>query len=162
LAWIASERPRLVAACLTLLRAYHIAGRPAHPHPPKGSFEAWDALIRGALIWAGVGDAPGGQDRIREESDSDLDALRAGLVAWVSLFGHDRATAADAIKHAANDPEARSGLALFAGCDESKLDARRLGYPLRGFKNRLCDGRRFVREGQDRIAGIRWSVRENG
>ena len=41
-------RTGIVAAILTILRAYHVAGRPKHTHPPMGSFEGWDALIRGA------------------------------------------------------------------------------------------------------------------
>ena len=40
---------------------------------------AWDALIRGALIWGGAGDPLAGCDRIREEADTDLDALRQAL-----------------------------------------------------------------------------------
>lgn len=160
-AWVASQRPRLVAACLTLLRGYIVAGRPAHPHPPKGSFEAWDALVRGALIWAGVGDPLGGQDRIREESDSDLDALRVGLAAWDDLFGTERATAADAIRRAASDRAVLAALATFAGCDESRLHTRRLGYALRRHRGRPFGGRCFVRDGEDRLAGVRWSVKAN-
>ena len=161
LAWIADERPRLVTACLTLLRAYIVAGRPKHKDPPKGSFEAWDALIRGALIWAGVGDPLGGQKRIREESDSDLDALRAGLAAWEGLFGSERATAAEAIRRAASDKAVMSGLATFAGCEELRLDARRLGYALRRYRGRPFGGRCFIRDGEDRVAGVLWSVKVN-
>jgi hypothetical protein len=48
------ERPRLVAAALTMLRAYVVAGRPSHGHPAYGSYEQWDALVRGAVVWASV------------------------------------------------------------------------------------------------------------
>jgi hypothetical protein len=161
LAWIAGERPRLVTACLTLLRAYIVAGRPKHEHAPKGSFEGWDALIRGALIWAGVGDPLGGQARIREESDSDLDALRAGLAAWEGLFGSEHATAAEAIRRAASEKASLAAFATFAGVDESRLDARRLGYALRRYRGRPLGGRCFIRDGEDRLAGVRWLVRVN-
>lgn len=159
LGWLASERPRLVVACLTLLRAYIVAGRPGHGLPPKGSFEAWDALIRGALIWSGIGDPLGGQKRLREESDSDLDALRAGLAAWEGVFGAAPATAAEAIRRTASDKALLSALATFTGCDEARLDARRLGYALRRHRGRPFNGRRFIREGEDRLAGVLWSVK---
>ena len=48
-------RPALVVAALTILRAYHVAGRPQKPNP-LGSFEAWSDLVRGALMWLGAAD----------------------------------------------------------------------------------------------------------
>ena len=52
LPWVTSQRARLVAAALTVLRAYHVAGRPSHGEPAMGSFEAWDAIVRGAVVWS--------------------------------------------------------------------------------------------------------------
>jgi putative DNA primase/helicase len=50
--WIASNRPRLVMAALTLLRAFVLAGRPriAARLP---SFDGWSDLIASAIVWAG-------------------------------------------------------------------------------------------------------------
>jgi hypothetical protein len=53
---IAARRSELLGAALTLLRAYHCAGRPAQPLPSWGSFSAWSKLVRGALVWAGCAD----------------------------------------------------------------------------------------------------------
>ena len=47
------NRSDLLSAALTILRAYHVAGRPAQRLPAWGSFEAWSDLVRGALVWAG-------------------------------------------------------------------------------------------------------------
>jgi putative DNA primase/helicase len=157
-AWVKMERRRLVAACLTILRAYIHAGRPNHSHLVKGSFEAWDALIRGALIWVCLGDPLGGQDCVRDEGDTDLDALRSGLTVWRQMFGKDAATAAEAIRQAAGDADTKAQLAAFVGCPEAKLDARGLGYALRKHKGRICGGLRFHRNRVDRMSGIRWSV----
>src|SRR5205814_1600925 len=71
------EQPRLAAAGLTILRAYVVAGRPTHGKPKKGSFEGWDDLIRGALLWIGAADPLAGDDEVRVEADADLEALRA-------------------------------------------------------------------------------------
>ena len=53
LPWILKERPRLVVAALTILKAYFAAGCPFQGVKPLGSFEEWSRLVRQALIWAG-------------------------------------------------------------------------------------------------------------
>ncbi len=162
LAHVRQERPRLVAAALAILRAYHLAGRPPHGKPLKGSFESWDRLVRGAILWVGAGDPTAGCERIREEGDTDLDALRAGLDAWSDHLGPEPRTAADAIERAKRDhapAELLAGLSALAGCDAARLDARRLGYALRRAKGRICAGRYFERAGEDRTTGVRWWVR---
>jgi hypothetical protein len=50
------HRAGLLGAALTVLRAYHVAGRPDVGLAPWGSFGAWSALVRGALVWAGCAD----------------------------------------------------------------------------------------------------------
>jgi hypothetical protein len=55
--WIPAHRVRLVAAGLTILRAFVTAGRPGLDRlTPFGSFEAWSNLVRGALVWLGEPD----------------------------------------------------------------------------------------------------------
>src|SRR5262249_37745142 len=56
LEWVRQERPRLVRAALTVLRAYAVAGRPDMGLRPWGSFDGWSRLIRDALVWAGEPD----------------------------------------------------------------------------------------------------------
>lgn len=50
------HRAELLSAALTILRAYHVAGRPAQALPEWGSFETWSRLVRGALVWCGLSD----------------------------------------------------------------------------------------------------------
>jgi hypothetical protein len=55
--WVPEHRVRLVAAGLTVLRAFVCAGRPGLDRlKPFGSFEAWSNLVRGALVWLGEPD----------------------------------------------------------------------------------------------------------
>jgi putative DNA primase/helicase len=81
--WAKENRAKLVAAGLTILRAYHVAGRPS---PLKlGSFDGWSALVPSAIAWAGGPDVltcvPRGDD-VATDTDSDL---RAFMAAWPSL-----------------------------------------------------------------------------
>lgn len=50
------HRSELLSAALTILRAYHVAGRPAQRLPSWGSFEAWSEIVRAALVWVGLTD----------------------------------------------------------------------------------------------------------
>jgi hypothetical protein len=61
------RRSELLGAALTLLRAYHCAGRPAQALPSWGSFAAWSRLVRGALVWAGCADPYVTQQRAQAE-----------------------------------------------------------------------------------------------
>ena len=49
-------RATYLSAALTILRAWHCAGRPAQGLPTWGSFEVWSDLVRSALVWAGCAD----------------------------------------------------------------------------------------------------------
>ena len=158
---ISTIRPRLVAAALTILRAYHVAGRPSHGKPAKGSFEAWDALVRGALIWAGAPDPVKTCERVRQEADLELDALREAVESWETAFGRQAATSAEATQRAKDDNELAAALAALAGCPIGKLDARRLGYGLRRFAGRIVGGRRFEREVGRTHGAARWLVRKD-
>ena len=61
-----SNRGELVAAVLTVLLAYHIAGRPNRPSPPLQSFVPWSHTVRGALLWLGQGDPVKTMERLRK------------------------------------------------------------------------------------------------
>jgi hypothetical protein len=80
LAWIRQNRTRLVSAALTILRAYHAAGKP-YDGVTLGNFEDWCLAIRGAVMFAG-GDDPlltradvKGEDDSREFIGRVIDAL---------------------------------------------------------------------------------------
>lgn len=71
------QRPQLVAAGLTILRAYIAEGRP-NPMEKIGSFEHWN-LVREALVWLGCHDPADTRDRILAEDPQKavlLDLLR--------------------------------------------------------------------------------------
>lgn len=162
LAFVRAERARLVVAALTILRAFHVAGRPAHGAARVGSFEEWDDLVRGACVWAGFGDPVAGRRRIRDEGDADLDALRGALAAWFDAFGSTAVTAAVAIEKSTHSSELRAALASLADCSADKLDARKLGYALRRVCGRIADGRHFARASGETHGAVRWRVATTG
>jgi hypothetical protein len=158
LAYVSESRPRLVVAALTLLRAYCLAGRPAHGRPRKGGFVEWDDLVRGALIWSGAEDPMVTTKRLRADADTDLDGLRAALTSWRKAFS-EPVTAARAIEHARErDHELLDALSRFCDCPAEKLDGRRVGYALRHYRDRIVGGLRFSRPDSDTDNTSLWTV----
>jgi len=89
------NRGEIVAAVLTILRAWGIAGQPNRPDPLQ-NFVQWSDTVRGALIWLGVGDPVRSMDRLRE-TDPALAELRAVLTVWRDKFGDTPATVSAAV-----------------------------------------------------------------
>jgi hypothetical protein len=90
LAWVAEHRKYLFHCCLSLLREYCEAGRPAPEGLQAwGGYEAWSSLVRHALIWAGEADPAANRDQLLY-SDTDHDygeALVQGLFEVVQEKG---------------------------------------------------------------------------
>lgn len=132
--WVLANRARLVAAALTILRAFVVAGRPALRGAAEwGSFEEWSHLVRGALVFAGQPDPGDTRVALRDIGDTDREALADLLECLEKRFGvASRFTAADLNAWLTGDsPQAERLLALvrsLAGLrDHDRIDAQRLG-----------------------------------
>lgn len=80
----AQDRASLVAAGLTILRAYISAGKPCQV-PKLGSFEDWN-YVREALIWLDMDDPASTQERLLS-SDPRRDEIAEILMVWRSAYG---------------------------------------------------------------------------
>jgi hypothetical protein len=118
------HRGELVVAALTILRAYHVAGRPDRP-PRLQSFEQWSDTVRAALIWLDAGDPVATMDRLRK-ADPELASLTAVLHAWRPAFGVSPTTAREAITTAEDRPDLHDALMAVAG-RSGRIDGRVLG-----------------------------------
>lgn len=157
--WVRENRPRLVTAALTVLRAWVVAGRPQPALRRFGSFESWARTIRAALVWAGEPDPCGGRERIRETGDPDRDALRAALRAWSKAFGETGKTLREVVTEAESNVDLKAALgALDRKFDGRTLDSRRLGYAFRRFNGRIVHGLRLEPARGPTEAGVVWRV----
>jgi putative DNA primase/helicase len=82
---IMANRSKYIAAALTIVRAYILAGRPDLA-PRLASFEAWSDTVRSSLIWLGRDDPAKTIDRSRQD-DPELVLLRQMLCAWRDELG---------------------------------------------------------------------------
>lgn len=65
--WVTRMRGELIAALLTLARAWFAAGKPTGDVPIMGSFEAWTQTIGGILTCAGYKDFLGNRQQLQEQ-----------------------------------------------------------------------------------------------
>jgi hypothetical protein len=172
IATVKADRGRFLVAALTVLRAYHVAGRPNCPDP-LGSFEEWSDWVRGALIWIGQADPVETIEEARE-LDPKLDALVAVQSQWSTIVGDRPVSVRDLIDAATLqhtgvcmprpafprqefvNPDFREALLAVAG-DGGVINSRRLGKWLAANKGRITRGLRIVRIGLS--AGImQWKL----
>jgi putative DNA primase/helicase len=102
---IAKERPRLVKAALTVLRAYTLHADPfrggAGQARVLGSFEGWSRVIAAAVEWSGLPNPISTQDfgrGLSSPGDDELDALETLFGALTAVFGSQPFTAGEALK----------------------------------------------------------------
>jgi hypothetical protein len=132
---IPRRRAELVAAGLTVLRAFVVAGRPGlGALEPFGRFEEWSNLVRGALVWLGEPD-PCLTRAFIDRGDPEraillslMRAMHAKLDEWL--------TARDVIKRAPIEGD------LFDAIEEAapRCDARSLGHYLRAKEGKVLEG----------------------
>lgn len=150
---VLDNRPELVVAGLTILRAYAKAGRPMKL-TPMGSFNDWE-WIRGALVWLGCADPADTRSTILD-NDPEKEELIAVLDLWSRAVGGTPTTVAE-INTKAEEPveehkpfpvayiELRNKLTEVA-C-KGKWSAKSVGWWLRRYKDRVV-GNRCFRMGQ--------------
>jgi hypothetical protein len=182
--WLQGERPRLISAALTLLRAYWVAGKPAQPIDPYGSFEGWSDLMRSALVWTGAPDPCAGREGLEAASDETFDAHGELLRAWDACYGKTRQTLAmiigDMQLAAQRDQEAmahkntpfddpperdprwhrlRDALGFFdPRFDGQRLNNKALGHALKRLCGRVIEQKRLRQVDERSKYGTQWVV----
>jgi hypothetical protein len=169
LRWIASNRPRLVAAALTMARAWVVAGRPAEGAGTWGSFEAWAAMVPPIILFCGGANPMLARPAMTGHEDTAKAALTA-VLAGLERLDRTRCgiTLRDLVARLYPDdrgprpPDAyddlRDGLeALAPPRPGQRVDGHRLGNALRKYAGRVVDGRRLVAI-PGRAGSKRWLV----
>lgn len=83
--WIRENRGKLVAAILTMLRAWIVAGKPSAPNTHIiGSFETWSEIISGILAYADITSFLDNRQKIYDEMDTEVNEWSVFVEAWNS------------------------------------------------------------------------------
>jgi hypothetical protein len=171
-AWVQHERPRLVVAALTIVKAYFVAGCPSQGITPLGSFEQWSDLIRQALVWAGEKDPNEGRKDIQATSNPEFERLAMLLHAWKECYASSTAITLNQviedIRHKAQHigPETTKNtwndLQDALGACDPKYDGKSLRneilrYFLRKWQGSIIDGMRLISDGTQQRA-TKWRL----
>ncbi len=83
--WARENRPALVTAILTVLRAYVVAGKPDPGQPLMGSYDVWSSLVPRAIMWAGGGDVLGCRPTVDPDARNEERDAMAAIMASLAL-----------------------------------------------------------------------------
>jgi hypothetical protein len=162
LPWVMQERPRLVVAALTILRAWFVAGKPVDPTitPMGGGFEAWEAIVPQAIVYAGGANVILARPGDDVTAADDVGLLATVLDGWERLQGDgDGLTAKSALDLLYPHDRERGGhggppdgFELMREAIEELTKSKpgqtptatAIGVQLRRFKGRVTAGRRLV------------------
>ena len=167
IATVEAARGDYAIAALTVLRAFHVAGRPQQT-TPLGSFVEWSRWVRDALIWLGEADPCATMEEVRG-ADPKLEALTMVIEQWQAVLGQRRVSVKEVIDAAVDQmpssfgsrpefihPDFREALLVVAG-DGGAINGRRLGKWLSANQNRIIDGMKIMADGV--LVGIaRWRL----
>jgi hypothetical protein len=155
--YVPEHRGELVAAALTVLRAYHVAGRPRVGIPRWGGFEEWSDWVRSALVWLGQADCAEGRSRV-EELDPERQRLRSILAAWAEAFRDRTLTLGEAVKEANYVPnEGLKDVLLDIAGVRGEVNPHKLGIFVRDHERRIEGGLRFEKFGMSHQTVV-WGV----
>lgn len=153
---VRAVRPVLLWAGLTILRAYRLAGSPRPVGARStGSYGAWERVVRDALLWLGLDDPVDTQEALRASADVARGERADLLREWHARIGSEWVTSREAVEIAAKPgpgetPGIVSGVsrlwdALEGVCPKGAINARGLGYALRGMVGRISGQYRLER-----------------
>lgn len=166
---VISNRGKYIAAALTVVRAYVVAGCPG-TLPPLASFEAWSRLVRSALVWLGRADPVATQEAARADDPGVAD-LKALMLTWTQAVGSE-ARSTKAIVAASTDRNMQGELihedlrdalmAVAADKRGTEVDPLRLGKYLGRNKGRVIADLRLAADKDTRTKQPVWTVETCG
>lgn len=154
-----SHRKELVTAALTIIRAYHAAGRPNLNIPNYGSFETWCRFARNPLVWIEKVDPCKSREKVKD-SDPVSANLKELLEAWHGVYR----TAIKTAKEVAEDVRTKFNsqprtpeqerlidiVEVIAVDNNGIVNNRRLGNFIAKYRDRFEGNFRFVQAGEFR------------
>ena len=166
--WARKRRGELLAAALTLLRGYCVAGRPDQRLSAWGSFEGWSGLVRSTVVWVGLPDPAETRQELTHGTDTKTQAL-AALMAGLQAFDPDRAglTVSDILRKVSDEQDGRKESAgwirealvqLCPTANGAFAGPKSIGMTLHHLRSRVVEGRCL--ESRTRNHTAAWYVRD--
>ena len=157
--WASQNRGAILAAILTVARAWALADMPEAPNLPNvGGYEPYCRVVGGVLYFMGVEGFLANLNAMYDETDTETPQWEAFLEAWHETVGDKPATAGELISYLNASAELRAALPDSIADTESKTYSVRLGQKL-GKKNgvRYPSGSVLIKAGEKKRA-VMWKV----
>jgi hypothetical protein len=153
------RRRELIAAALTLQRAFFISGNRIAV-TPMGSFEIWSERVREPLIWAGAGD-PQATNAAVKQHDTEALAFDRIVLGWQTQIGLDQpVTTKEIVAYSANLPAFWDALLEVARTRKGDtIDPLLLGRWLAKHRDRVSNGIKLMQIGEDRNKVVLWVLK---
>lgn len=156
------NRNVLASACLTILRAYVVAGSPLNSKTPVyGRFEQWSKMVREPLLWLGLDDPCETRKHI-ETRDPVRDNLGNLLLAWWAAFGTEAKTLQEVMLDVDSDLDGKfndlSNAINAIAQERGRVNNHRLGNFIAKHESRIEQGCRFEKYSHAHRGISRWRV----
>ena len=162
------NRAAYLAAALTILRGWFVAGKPTRTLPSWGSYEGWSAVVRQAIVWTGLPDPFATREVLVNKSDREAGTLAAFIHGWAELAGDldkeggpQELTAGDILKRLDACPSQyrtlRTAVDELAAGRSGKPSPVSLGRRLGKLRGRVVAG--MAIDGETYQGVSRWTVR---
>ena len=102
-AWVMENRGQLIAAILTMAKAWYAAGCPKPDTPKLGSFEHWCDTVGGIIQFCGYDGFLGNLEAMYEKTDAEGQEWEAFLLAWRRRYGERVVLAKDLVAEVQGD-----------------------------------------------------------
>lgn len=146
---VRKDRGRYVAAVLTIIHAWRMAGSPRADTENIVTFGgAWSDYCRYPLMWLGQPD-PATALLNQVKHDPDSDALAGLLTEWRKEFGSTPTTVRRAVNRAGNCPDLLDAMREFPVEDRGEINRSKLGWLLKKNANRIVGGLEFQKAEAD-------------
>ena len=157
--WVSANRGGILAAILTIARAWVVAGMPeAKGLPNFGGYESYCRVVGGVLTYMGVSGFLENLDAMYNETDTETPQWECFLETWHDVLGDKAVTAAELISHINDNAELRAALPDAVAQTEAGNYIRRLGNSLAKKKGvRFPHGLSIVKAGEYNRAA-KWQV----
>lgn len=151
-ALLLENRGRLIAAAITICRAYMVAGSPDMGLKPMRGFDNWSRIVRSALVWAGLSDPLEELAHVRADADLETEAFGIALESLEVLYpcgAHFTAAVLHDMFQCSNRLHFNGGavgalvdaLEVVLGVRPQSLSPLRLGHALKKLTDRTVGGR---------------------
>jgi hypothetical protein len=167
--WILTNRGKVIAAILTICRAWTRAGAPLPPSsvPIMGSFEHWRSAVGGILQHCGIKEFLGNLDELYEESDTEGPEWERFFEKWYELWGEKGITVAFIVDSLRNERDAPIDQQLASFLPDSIAEvwslpgkfSHKLGYELAHHNGRIFPNGLRLKKGPTSHKVATWIVR---